>query len=131
MPFLYFSLRKSVQLQGASFTIGKDLSCDLTLTGRDILPRHLILQARGDRWQAATLSPRAVVFINDQPLDTIVILNDGDRIRVGEYTLIWREMERPNLAPAPAPWRGLLAILAAILLMLGLLFLWFYISVMM
>jgi len=126
MPHLKLHLRRSVQLQSASFTIGSDPTCDLPLTGRNVFPRHLILQSRGDRWQAATLALRAPAFINDQPLTSLTLLKDGDRIRVGDVTFIWQEQKAP--ATQTGPWKGLLLIFLAVMTIMSAIFAWFNFS---
>jgi len=126
MPHIKLTAHQSVRLRNASFTIGSDPTCDLPLTGRDVLPRHLILQSRGDGWQAATLAPRAPVFINDQPLTAITLLNDGDRIRVGDVTFIWREQNAPGVKSSPL--KGLLLIFLAVMTMMSVVFAWFSVN---
>ncbi len=127
MPHLQLTAHQTVPLQSASFTIGSDPTCDLPLTGRNVLPRHLILQSRGDRWQAATLALHAPVFINDQPLASLTLLNDGDRIRVGDVTFIWQEQKAH--APQTSPWKGLLLIFLAVMTIMSAVFAWFGFSV--
>ena len=117
MPHLLIAAKQVVQIQNASFTVGSDPTCDLALSGRDILPRHLILQRRHESWQILPLSPYARTIINDHPLTTLKLLNDGDRIQVGEVTLIWSEKDAPNVHDTP--WKGLLFIFLALMVMMS------------
>ena len=126
MPHLKLETNQSVQMRSASFIIGSDPTCDLPLTGQNILPRHLILQSRGDRWQAATLALNAPVMINEQPLYSLALLKDGDRIRVGDVTFIWREHTAPDARSNP--WQGLIIIFLVLLTMLSTIFAWFSFS---
>ncbi len=120
MPYLTLSSNRTVPLQKASFTIGSDPTCDLALADRSVAPRHLILQPRGNGWQAATLNLHAPVFVNGQPITGLTLLHDGDRIRVGEgVELIWREADAP---PQKGPWSGLLLIFLAVIAALSMLF---------
>ena len=123
MPHLKLTTNQTVRLQSASFTIGSDPTCDLPLTGQNVFPRHLILQSRGERWQAATLALRAPVFINNQPLTSLTLLKDGDHIRVGDVTFIWREQQAP--AAQSSPWKGLLLIFLAVMTIMSAVFAWF------
>ncbi len=125
MPHLKLTAQQTVPLQRASFTIGSDPTCDLPLSGRNVLPRHLILQSRGDSWQAATLALRAPVFINDRPLTSLTLLQDGDRIRVGDVTFIWKEQQAPAQT---GPWKGLLLIFLAVMTAMSALLAWFSFS---
>jgi len=123
MPYLQFAPNYIVLLKNASFIIGSNAACDLSLSGRDILPRHLILQFRGDGWQIATLALQARAYINDQPLDSLALLEDGDVIRIGDTTFVWREQyARPKQR---TPWKGLLLIFLAVMTLLSAVFAWF------
>jgi hypothetical protein len=126
MPHIKLPTHQSVRLRNASFTIGSDPACDLPLKGQNIFPRHLILQSRGERWQAATLALRAPVFINDHPLTSLTLLNDGDRIRVGDVTFVWQEQNAPGVQPSP--WKGLLLIFLAVMTMMSAVFAWFSVN---
>ena len=126
MPHIKLTTEQAVSVHHTPFTIGSDPACDLTLQGQNVLPRHLLLQSRGDVWQAATLSSRAAVFINDQPLDSLALLKDGDRIRVGDVTMIWREQGAP--IPQQSPWKGLLLIFLIVVSMLSVVFGWYGLS---
>ena len=124
MPHLRLASNRAVSLHHNSFIIGSDPGCDLSLTDKSILPRHLILQPRGHQWQAATLNLRATVFVNERPLTGIALLNDGDRIRVGNVTMVWQEQD---VVPTQgSPWMGLLSILLIVLMLMSGLFAWFY-----
>ena len=123
MPHIKLTTNHAVQMRSASFTIGSDPTCDLPLTGKAVLPRHLILQSRGDGWQVATLAPRAYASLNGHPLASLALLKDGDQIQIGDVTLIWREQDLP---PANAsPWMGLLAIFLVVMIMLTGVLAWF------
>ncbi len=123
MPYIKLAAEHSVQVRHTPFTIGSDPTCDLSLQGRSVLPRHLILQSRGSVWQAATLSSRAIAYINDRPLDSLALLKDGDIIKVGNVTMIWREQSAP--ISRQSPWKGLLIIFLAVVAMLSLVFGWY------
>jgi len=113
-------------LQQKSFVIGSDPACDLALNQQDVLPRHLILQPRGEQWQASTLNLRAAAFINDRPLTGITLLHDGDRIRIGSITMTWHEQDLQG--EMSTPWLGLLSILLVVLILMSALFVWFNFS---
>ena len=116
MPHIKLTTNQTVQMRSASFTIGSDPSCDLPLSERTILPRHLILQARGDGWQVATLTPRAYASLNGRPLASLALLHDGDQIKIGDVTLVWREQDAP--AAQTGPWMGLLLIFMMVIMLL-------------
>jgi len=123
MPYIQFAPNRIVLLKNASFTIGSNAACDLSLSGRGILPRHLILQSRGDRWQIATLALQARADINGHPLESLALLEDGDTIRIGDATFVWREQQAP--VKQTSPWKGLLLIFLAVVTMLSAVFAWF------
>ncbi len=82
-----------------------------------------MLHSRGSIWQAATLSSRAIAYVNDRPLDSLALLKDGDIIKVGNITMIWREQNAP--ISRQSPWKGLLIIFLAVVAMLSLVFGWY------
>jgi hypothetical protein len=126
MPHLKLDTNHLLQMQNASFIIGSDPTCDLPLTGQNILPRHLILQSRGDRWQAATLALNAPVLINGRPMDSMVLLNDNDHIHIGDVVFIWKEQSAPEANASP--WRGLLIIFLVVMTLLSSILAWFRLS---
>ena len=126
MPHLKLASNQAVLLHQKSFVIGSDPACDLALKNKDILPRHIIFQPRGEQWQIATLNLRAAVFINERPLTGIVILEDGDKIRIGSVTMVWREQDLQG--EVSSPWQGLLSILLIVMVMMSALLAWFNFS---
>ena len=122
MPHLKLDKNQLVQMKGASFTIGSDPSCDFSLDAPGVYARHLILQSRGDNWQAAKLSLDAPLKVNGSPVESMTLLQDGDLIQIGDVTFIWRE-ENINISLHP-PWKGLLYIFVIVLALL-ILIIWF------
>ena len=123
MPYLKLATNQSIQMRSASFTIGSDPTCDLSLSGRTILPRHLILQSREDGWQVATLSLSATLAINGRPVTSLALLKDGDYIQVGDVTLVWRELDVHRVQTSA--WKGLLTIFLLVMMLLSAVFAWF------
>ena len=126
MPHLKLDKNQMVQMKGSSFTIGSDPSCDFSLKAPGVYARHLILQARGEKWQAAKLSLDAPLTINGRPIESLAVLQDGDTIKLGEVTFTWRE-ENIHISTYGA-WKGLLFILLTVLVLLFLIFIWFVYS---
>ncbi len=126
MPHLKLDTKHLLQMRSTSFTIGSDPTCDLPLTGQNILPRHLILQSRGDSWQAATLALNARVLINGQPLHSMALLKDNDRIHIGDVIFIWKEQNASERITSP--WRGLLILFLVVMTLLSSLLAWFRLS---
>ncbi len=120
MPYLYLATGHPYVLQThGSITIGSDRTCDLPISGQAVAPRHLIVQPRGRAWQIATLDLKAPAAINGRPLRGLAILHDGDRIQVGDVTLVWHEQAPKE---SHGPWMGLILIFLTVLTGLSLLF---------
>ncbi len=68
----------------------------------------------------ATLDLHAKVAVNDEPVTGLRLLQDGDRIRVGDNVVfVWRESNAPS---QKGPWLGLLLIFLSVIAMLSVLF---------
>ena len=131
MPFLQLSPNQIVAIQSDAFTVGSDPVCNLVLVGEGIAPRHLIFQRRDDgSWQVALLALRAPAYLNNRPIKMITPLVEGDILRVGEKTLVWRQRmwEEVHTPSRQTPWEGLLLIFLAVLATLSVFFTWFSLS---
>lgn len=131
MPFLQLAPNQIVAIQSDAFTVGADPVCNLVLGGEGVAPRHLIFQRRDDEsWQVALLALKAPAYLNGRPIKMITPLVEGDVLRVGDKTLVWRQRmwEDLHTTSRQTPWQGLLLIFLAVLATLSVFFTWFSLS---
>jgi hypothetical protein len=76
-------------------TIGRAEACDIGLFGDNAIERlHAQILLAGNRYYLEDAKTAAGTFINDQPVAGRVPLRSGDRIRVGNSVLCFRERQR-------------------------------------
>lgn len=74
------------------FYIGRDELCDLGLFGdRTILPKHALIIRKDHSYEIRDLG--GGVILNGQAVSS-AILNDGDRLQIGSYTLLFQMKEK-------------------------------------
>jgi hypothetical protein len=79
-------------------TIGRAESCDIGLFGDNTIERlHAYILLAGSRYYVEDAKTAAGTYVNDQPAAGRVPLRSGDRIRVGNSVLCFRE--RPKRGP--------------------------------
>ncbi len=110
MPFLQRPDGQQVHVAGDNFTIGSDSECDLSLKDSWVASRHAILQRDGEQWRLATLNLQAVTRLNDDLVESLVLLTDGDTLQLGETLLVWGESE-PGQSASVIPFWVPLAVL--------------------
>jgi serine/threonine protein kinase len=88
-------------------TIGRSPHCDIAFPAtKSVSRQHAALRKSGNRWALMDLGSRQGTFVNGETLRGEATVRDGDRIQIGEITLIavGEEQERPESAKsAPAP----------------------------
>jgi hypothetical protein len=127
---------KAVIMQGLIMTIGSDPSCTLTIPddGR-VFGNHARLELRqGKLWIGDVGSPTGT-FVNGDPILGMVPVHHGDRVQVGNTTLViatrgedvsldrGRQAARPSFAAKRSAGRTIMTFAANILLVLITLFL--------
>jgi hypothetical protein len=76
-------------------TIGRAEACDIGLFGDNAIERlHAQILLAGNRYYLEDAKTAAGTFINDQPVAGRVPLRSGDRIRVGNSVLCFRERQK-------------------------------------
>jgi pSer/pThr/pTyr-binding forkhead associated (FHA) protein len=83
-------------LTGSALTIGRDDSCDLCVGSDPKVSRsHASLELREDQWVLRDLDSRNGTWVNDRQVREHA-LREGDRVRVGATTLVYRIGVDPN-----------------------------------
>jgi pSer/pThr/pTyr-binding forkhead associated (FHA) protein len=67
--------------------IGRDPDCDFIITDETISLRHCKLVFHHKQWWANDLNSTNGSFINDSPIDSAVVLTEGDILRLGKVLI--------------------------------------------
>lgn len=105
---------QQTQLQGRSLLIGRDPVCDLPVNDVEVSRRHARLLAQSGGYSIEDLGSMNGTFVNEQRITTILSLQDGDTIRLGDtIVFVYEELADDDEAetrgmpvdtePAPPP----------------------------
>lgn len=76
------------QFQKAEIILGRDPDCDFTISDETISLRHCKLSYHHKQWWANDLNSTNGSFINDNPIDSAVIITEDDILRLGQVSII-------------------------------------------
>jgi DNA-binding NtrC family response regulator len=82
------------ELDSGRVRIGSDPTVDIVLTG--LAPRHCEIQCTDGKFTFSSLTGNSACTINGVPA-SVAILDDGDRIRIGEIDLLFRQAQADRL----------------------------------
>ena len=104
MPHLVFFRRDEklmeYRLQGGRTTLGRADSCDISLPGDEISRNHCVVSGHGQRWTLSDRSRHGTTV--NEALVRRAALQDGDRIGIGAYQVIFSAGERESMSTAEA-----------------------------
>lgn len=85
-------------LSGALVSVGRDEGCNIQILDQTVSRKHLQirLEAALGKHVAADYRSAHGVFINDKQISGETILSDGDRIRIGQTTLVYLAADEPQ-----------------------------------
>jgi DNA-binding winged helix-turn-helix (wHTH) protein len=81
--FVLISGARRITLAEGENVIGRDTDLSVSLTSSTVSRRHACMTIAGDRATVKDLGSRNGTFVNEQRIDSVVSLKDGDQIRVG------------------------------------------------
>jgi len=76
------------EYQDANVIIGRDPACDLSLQDETISARHCQISYKHNRWWAEDLGSTNGTFLNENGIESPVILTDGDILRLGRIKIL-------------------------------------------
>jgi pSer/pThr/pTyr-binding forkhead associated (FHA) protein len=92
---------KEMILSKEKTTIGRAESCDIGLFGDNAIERlHAYILLSGNRYFLEDAKTPAGTYLNDEPVAGRMPLRSGDRIRVGNSVLCFRERQKRAAAGA-------------------------------
>lgn len=85
-------------------SIGRDDSCTIQVLDKFVSRKHLQIRLDPDRGRHFAGDYRSAhgVFVNDRQINLDTVLADGDRIRIGQTTLMYLTADFPDSAAAVA-----------------------------
>lgn len=91
-PTLKITRRAAEQVTTREFTsaeiiIGRDATCDYTLINETVSSRHARLSHHHAQWWVEDLRSTNGSFINDERIETPVVIISGDELRCGQEVL--------------------------------------------
>ena len=89
---------------GEFFVLGSAANADVRLTADGVAPRHARIANDNGLFTVAPVSPKFPIFLNDQYVDPDGhSLVAGDKIQIGEWTLLFDEPGAEGAAEAASP----------------------------
>lgn len=67
--------------------LGRDPDCDFTITDETISLKHCKLSYHHKQWWAVDLESTNGSFLNDNLIDSAIIITDGDELRLGKVSI--------------------------------------------
>lgn len=67
--------------------LGRDPDCDFTINDETISLRHCKLSYHHKQWWAVDLESTNGSFLNDNLIDSAIIITDGDELRLGKVSI--------------------------------------------
>lgn len=96
--------RRLYRLQKGVTTVGRDLSCEISLASTSVSRRHAEFVWEGDALSVKDLGSRNGIRVNGKSVQSAT-LADGDRVTVGEVALVFRGPGRAGAPAVEAPAR--------------------------
>jgi predicted component of type VI protein secretion system len=88
-------------LLGSTVTLGRGSGNDWVLADTSISRRHARLQRLPNGWLLIDLHSSNGTWVNDERVVVPYLLEDGDRVRIGDETLLFRVAAGPGAARPP------------------------------
>ena len=85
---LRFHLQE-IDLRPGVTTLGRSEECEVTIEDPLVSRRHAQISVDGDEVRLVNLGSRNGVRINGRPVEGSVVLQDGDRVRIGTQVLVF------------------------------------------
>jgi pilus assembly protein CpaF len=96
---------RRLSLSGPRCTIGKDAGCDIVIPGWKVSRRHAELFVANERVYIRDLDSTFGTFVNDAKVDSAVVVEPGDSVRIGTQTLSidWGSAAEAQRQAVPTP----------------------------
>jgi DNA-binding response OmpR family regulator len=109
-PFLTDPTGREHPLAGEMITIGRAVESDIVITSRRVSREHARVRRAGRHAMLEDLGSTNGTFLNDERVLAPVALHEGDRIQIGDVTLVFHD---PDITFRDTPFPELELDLAA------------------
>ena len=110
IPFLTDPTGREHPLTGEIITIGRAVESDIVVTSRRVSREHACVRREGRRAMLEDLGSTNGTFLNDERVLAPAALHEGDRIQIGDVTLVFHD---PDITFRDTPFPELELDLAA------------------
>jgi len=86
----YTGPRNDFPLEKMKNIIGRGRACDILIEDMLVSKKHFCIWFEDDEWRIDDLKSRNGTYLNDLAINEPYLLDDGDRIRIGEMELEFR-----------------------------------------
>lgn len=94
-------LLQEFDVAGPEVVIGRSPDCHITIEDPLVSRQHARIRVGEDEAQVEDLGSRNGVRINGRKIDSVHVLRDGDRIRLGTQELVFSAVQRKGRAARP------------------------------
>ncbi|MBN1178796.1 MAG: FHA domain-containing protein [Anaerolineae bacterium] len=91
VPYFTDPTGRKHPLAGHKMTIGRAVENDIVVTSKRVSREHAFVQREGRRVMLEDLHSTNGTFLNDERVLTPVELRDGDRVSIGDVTLVFHD----------------------------------------
>ena len=85
--YLPFDTKEFYTLNKKDMTIGRQWGCDISFDDMLLSKKHLRIWYDDDEWNIKDLSSKNGTFLNNEKMDGVFLLDDGDVIKMGRLEL--------------------------------------------
>ena len=80
---------RELKLASAEITVGSEKGNALLLRDQSVSRRHAVIRFRGPRYQVRDLKSTNGTFVNEQRVNDVASLKDGDHVRFGAVAFVF------------------------------------------
>ncbi len=84
---------------GSKIIMGRSPEVDFKITLKGVSRKHACIERDGNRFILEDLGSTNGTFLNDKRINKPTLLKSGDKIRLGQQTLIFKEKTAPTVQP--------------------------------
>jgi len=84
------SARNDYALDKMKNTVGRSANCDIQIGDLLVSNKHFCIWFEDEEWRIRDLNSRNGTYLNGQRIEEPYLLDDGDRVRVGEMEFEFR-----------------------------------------
>src|SRR5262249_3786339 len=87
---------RRVWLRDGENVLGRDHDVEIWLDSLSVSRRHAVIRLDGHSATLADLGSKNGTYLNGRRVQRAAVLEDGDEVRVGSITVVFRNIEAPG-----------------------------------